>query len=232
MEFNGFARQILNWYHSEKRDLPWRKTQNAYEIWLSEIILQQTRVSQGLPYFEKFREEFEDVFALARADEDKVLRLWQGLGYYSRARNLHRCAKIIVNEYNGFFPDTYESLLSLHGIGPYTAEAIASIAFKRKEAVVDGNVIRVISRFIGITGNVAETSTLKEINSIARKLVSQDYPGEYNQAIMDLGAMVCTPTNAKCDICPVNSNCYALKNKMQARLPLKIKKLKRRKRKG
>lgn len=213
-----------------KRDLPWRKSKNPYFIWLSEIILQQTRVAQGTSYYEKFIDEFEDIFALARADEKHILKLWQGLGYYSRARNLHFTAQAIVEKYQGIFPDSYEELIKLKGIGDYTASAIASIAFKRPNAVVDGNVYRVLSRIFGISSPINESTGIKEFKILAQQLLNFEDPGTHNQALMEFGALVCLPKNPKCDICTFSNSCIALQTKSIENLPVKIKKLKVRKR--
>lgn len=226
MEAKLFANQIIKWYEYHKRDLPWRHTKDPYRIWLSEIILQQTRVAQGLPYYEKFVMTYPTVFDLAKASETEVLRLWQGLGYYSRARNLHACAKMVVEDYGGNFPDTYEELLKLKGIGVYTAAAIASFAFDRPSAVVDGNVYRVLSRVFGIKDDIASTRGPKVFQRKANELIPQDRPADFNQAMMEFGAMQCSPATPACGLCPVSLECYAYNNNQQLKLPVKTKKVK------
>jgi A/G-specific adenine glycosylase len=221
-----FVHTLLEWYPHNKRDLPWRNTNNPYIIWLSEIILQQTRVAQGLPYFEKFLENFPNVEDLANATEDTVMRLWQGLGYYSRARNLHYCAKEIRDIHSGVFPDNYQSLLQLKGVGSYTAAAIASFAFDEPVAVVDGNVFRVLARYFGIATDIAGNSGKKEFETLANNLIPRDRPGEFNQAIMEFGALQCVPKNPVCIQCPMKSACFSFKNDLVHSLPVKIKKLK------
>ncbi|OCK43622.1 A/G-specific adenine glycosylase [Tenacibaculum soleae] len=221
---------LLNWYLKNKRDLPWRKIKDPYMVWLSEIMLQQTRVAQGLPYFMTFTSEFKTVFDLAKAEESKVLKLWQGLGYYSRARNLHFTAKYIANELNGVFPNNYKELLKLKGIGDYTASAIASICFNEPVAVVDGNVYRVLARYFGIKTPINSTKGIKEFKELAQNLIDVSQPGAYNQAIMDFGAMQCKPQNPLCDTCPFSESCVALAKKLVKELPVKDKKLKIKKR--
>ena len=229
-EKSNFSNTLIMWYLNNQRDLPWRKSSNPFYIWLSEIILQQTRVAQGTSYYEKFVEEFSDIFALAEADETHILKLWQGLGYYSRARNLHSTAKTISNNYNGQFPETYEELIKLKGIGDYTASAIASIAFNKPHAVVDGNVYRVLSRIFGIKTAINERDGIKEFKVLAGELLDQSDPGTHNQALMEFGALVCLPKNPKCDTCVFNGSCHAMHHKTIDQLPVKIKKLKVRKR--
>lgn len=226
MEAKLFANQIIKWYQYHKRDLPWRNTKNPYKIWLSEIILQQTRVAQGLPYYKKFVTTYPGVFELATASEVEVLRLWQGLGYYSRARNLHACAKMIVAEYGGEFPNTYEELLQLKGVGKYTAAAIASFAFDKPHAVVDGNVYRVLSRVFGMHEDIASSGGAKAFERKANELILGDTPADYNQAIMEFGAMQCSPAAPACGLCPLSLECYAFNHNAQQRLPVKSKKIK------
>ncbi len=221
-----FSKTLINWYIDNKRDLPWRETKNPYLIWLSEIILQQTRVAQGLPYFEAFRATFPTVFDLANAQEDDILRLWQGLGYYSRARNMHATAKKIAFELDGQFPTNYHDLLSLKGVGEYTAAAIASIAFKEVVPVVDGNVFRVLSRIYGITSDISKSGTKKEFQSFAQNLISYDQPDIFNQAIMDFGAMQCTPKKTNCSACIFINKCIAYQTNQVDKLPYKSKKVK------
>lgn len=225
-----FNAQILDWYGRNKRDLPWRQSRNPYHIWLSEIILQQTRVNQGLPYYMAFINTYPTVHDLAKADEREVLRVWQGLGYYSRARNLHKCAKIISENHGGIFPKTFDELLKLPGIGSYTAAAIASIAFGQRVAVVDGNVYRVLSRIFGIDDDISSGKGQKIFQQKANELISDTQPDEFNQAIMEFGALQCVPKNPDCDNCPFSNDCFAKENDLQSQLPVKIKKVKVRKR--
>ena len=227
MKKTFFANQLLLWYSVHKRDLPWRNHKNPYYIWLSEVLLQQTRVQQGLPYYEKFVEHYPSVEQLAAADEKDILRLWQGLGYYSRARNLHAAAKYIVNELQGTIPDTYAGLMKLKGVGNYTAAAIASFAFNENVAVLDGNVYRVLARVFGIHTDIASGTGGKEFAALAKKLLPQENSSEYNQAIMEFGALHCTPAQPKCPICPLQAECLSYKNNWQQILPVKINKLKK-----
>jgi A/G-specific adenine glycosylase len=221
-----FQELITLWYHQNKRDLPWRTTKSAYVIWLSEIILQQTRVEQGLPYFHKFLQHYPSVSDLAAADEQEILNDWQGLGYYSRARNLHKTAKEVVEIYKGEFPETYTELLKLTGIGPYTAAAIASFAFDEAKAVVDGNVYRVLSRVFDIEEAIDSTQGKKTFELLANELIDKKEPAIYNQAIMEFGALQCIPVNPNCDVCPLQFQCLAFKNKTIAQRPVKAKKTK------
>jgi A/G-specific adenine glycosylase len=221
-----FSKKIIYWYEHNKRELPWRNTQDAYLIWLSEIILQQTRVDQGMSYYLKFAKEFPTIKHLAKADNEKVMKLWQGLGYYSRARNLHITAKTIVQEYKGIFPKEYSQILSLKGIGEYTAAAIASFAYNKAHAVVDGNVYRVLSRVFGISTPIDSTIGKKEFNQLASELLDKKRPATYNQAIMEFGAMQCKPVNPNCADCPLNTMCLAYSKKMIDELPVKSKKTK------
>nr|WKN38202.1 A/G-specific adenine glycosylase [Tunicatimonas sp. TK19036] len=226
MEKQFFSEEIIQWYYKHQRDLPWRNTTDPYQIWLSEIILQQTRVAQGLPYYHRFIEAFPTVYDLAQASEQEVLRLWQGLGYYSRARNLHACAKTIVTEHGGKFPEHYKELVRLKGVGVYTAAAIASFAFNETVPVVDGNVYRVLSRVFGIKDDILSTTGQKNFRKLAEKLVPVGKANVYNQAIMEFGALQCTPANPACLLCPVASMCYAYQHGKQRELPVKIKKTK------
>ncbi|CAM3498533.1 Adenine DNA glycosylase [Flavobacterium longum] len=219
-----FAKLLITWYLNNKRDLPWRDTTDPYLIWLSEIMLQQTRVAQGLPYFLTFSEHFPTVSDLARADEQQVLRLWQGLGYYSRARNLHQTAKYIAFELAGKFPENYHDLLKLKGVGDYTAAAIASFAYGEAVPVVDGNVFRVLSRYFGIESDIAQQATKKEFTALAAELMPPDSAALFNQAIMEFGALQCTPKNPDCDTCPLNDGCLAVKYNKVSQLPVKSKK--------
>ena len=226
MTNQDFANQLIKWYQHHKRELPWRETRDPYKIWLSEIILQQTRVNQGLPYYLKFVEQYPSVFDLAKAKEDEVLRLWQGLGYYSRARNLHSCAKMVVDKYSGVFPNTYNELLKLKGVGSYTAAAIASFAFDEPNAVVDGNVYRVLSRVFGIYDDIASNQGVKAFAELANQLIDTEHPADYNQAIMEFGALQCSPKTPTCGLCPISEQCHAHNHNTQLKLPVKSKKVK------
>ncbi|WP_432672630.1 A/G-specific adenine glycosylase [Flavobacterium sp. SM2513] len=221
-----FYKQLIKWYLQNKRDLPWRETQNPYLIWLSEIMLQQTRVAQGLPYYEAFTDAFPTVFDLANASEEQVLKLWQGLGYYSRARNLHHTAKYVANSLDGNFPTTYKELLALKGVGDYTAAAIASFSFYEAVPVVDGNVFRVLSRVFQVETDISNASAKKEFQELAFELMPKNNPALFNQAIMEFGALQCVPKNPKCEICVFNTKCLALKNGKVTALPVKTKKTK------
>jgi A/G-specific adenine glycosylase len=214
-----FTRTILNWYAENGRDLPWRRTRDPYAVWLSEIILQQTRVAQGRAYWERFLERFPTVEALAAAPEDEVMRLWQGLGYYSRARNLHAAAKQIVAL--GGFPDTLEGIRALKGVGDYTAAAVGSIAFGLPAAVVDGNVYRVLARYFGIATPVGTTAAKKEFTALAGRLLPADDPAAFNQGMMDFGATCCTPVNPACLTCPLQPSCQAFRSDRVGLLPCK-----------
>ena len=214
-----FTETILDWYAVNGRDLPWRRTRDPYAVWLSEIILQQTRVVQGWAYWEKFMEHFPTVDALAAAPEDEVLRLWQGLGYYSRARNLHAAARQIAAL--GRFPDTLEGIRALKGVGDYTAAAIGSIAFGLPAAVVDGNVYRVLARYFGIATPVGTTAAKKEFSALAGRLLPADSPAAFNQGMMDFGATCCTPVNPACLTCPLQPSCQAFKTGRVELLPVK-----------
>lgn len=225
-ENQAFSTHIISWYRANPRELPWRGIDDPYKIWLSEIILQQTRVAQGLPYYYAFSETYPSVKDLALAPESEVLRLWQGLGYYSRARNLHSCAKYIWNELEGKFPDNYKELLLLKGVGSYTASAIASFAFGEAKAVVDGNVFRVLARYFGIETDIATGKAKKQFESLADQLIPQSNPGEFNQAIMDFGSRLCVPKNPDCEQCPLKSTCFAFQKGMVKDLPVKINKTK------
>jgi len=221
-----FSNRLIQWYLQNKRDLPWRTTQNPYEIWLSEIILQQTRVAQGLPYFEAFINAFPTVYDLANASEEQVLKLWQGLGYYSRARNLHQTAQLIVSSYKGVFPTTYDGLLQLKGVGPYTAAAIASFSFGEVVPVVDGNVFRVLSRYFGVETDISSHAAKKEFTQLAQELIDVNQPALFNQAMMEFGSLQCVPANPNCDQCVFNDSCVALQKKKVQLLPIKLKKTK------
>ncbi|MEN8765547.1 MAG: A/G-specific adenine glycosylase [Wenyingzhuangia sp.] len=220
-----FYKVLEAWYLKNKRDLPWRKSSDPYFVWLSEIILQQTRIQQGLNYYKVFTEHYPTVQKLAEASEDQVLKDWQGLGYYSRARNLHFSAKYICEELQGVFPNNYKSLLKLKGVGDYTASAIASICFNERAAVVDGNVYRVLSRYFNIDIPINTPKGVNYFKTLAQELITNANPREYNQALMDFGAMICKPKSPKCEVCPLTESCLAkAENRIDA-LPVKEKKL-------
>ncbi|MGB0390656.1 MAG: A/G-specific adenine glycosylase [Salibacteraceae bacterium] len=223
MEFNKI---LLQWYDKNKRDLPWRTTDNPYVIWIAEVVFQQTRIEQGTPYFLSFINKFPTVFDLAKAKEEDVLNKWQGLGYYSRARNLQFSAKYIVDELNGEMPSTYKSLLGLKGVGPYIAAEVASVCFNEVVAAVDGNVQRVLSRCFGVKEAVNSTKGSKIVNELANSLISKQRPGDFNQALMDMGSSICTPKKPKCEECIFVETCWANRNGFQLKLPKKDKKVK------
>lgn len=225
-----FSNLLIQWYLQNKRDLPWRNTTDPYPIWLSEIMLQQTRVAQGMPYFLSFTTAFPTVFDLAKANEEQVLKLWQGLGYYSRARNLHKTAQYIAQELSGIFPSNYNDLLKLKGVGEYTAAAIASFSYNEAVPVVDGNVFRVLSRYFDLDTDIAQASAKKEFASLAFELMPKNNPATFNQAIMEFGALQCVPKSPNCGICVFNKSCAALQKNKVDQLPVKSKKLKVRKR--
>ncbi len=214
---------IVDWYKLHKRDLPWRNTNNPYFIWLSEIILQQTRVEQGLPYFERFISNYPTVFDLALASENEVLTIWQGLGYYSRARNLHFTAKKIVQEYEGVFPNTFDKLLKLKGVGSYTAAAIASFCFNEPVAVLDGNVYRVLSRLFDVDLAINIPRNKREFEIIANDFLDKKNPALFNQAIMEFGALQCKPVSPSCESCPLRVNCFSFANNTVQNRPVKLK---------
>lgn len=221
-----FSQKLIRWYHRHHRDLPWRRTTDPYKIWLSEIILQQTRVVQGTPYYLRFVEKYPTVRDLARANEPDVLRLWQGLGYYSRARNLHHTARQVVTEFGGEFPNSYSELLKLKGVGEYTAAAIASFAFNEAVPAVDGNVYRVLARIFGIKTDITHSSAKREFTAAARRLIPFDDPATFNQAMIEFGAIQCQPIAPDCLLCPFNDSCYAFEHGAQSLLPVKSKKAK------
>jgi A/G-specific adenine glycosylase len=226
----NFQRELINWYNYNKRDLPWRDTTDAYVIWLSEIILQQTRVEQGLPYFTKFLANFPTVKSFAEASENQVLKLWQGLGYYSRGRNMLFTAKQVIDNYDGIFPVEYEKLIKLKGIGEYTAAAISSFSNNEAKAVLDGNVFRVLSRYFGVEEPINSTKGKKTFTELAQSLIIKQHPALYNQAIMEFGALQCKPKSPACNICPLKINCFAYVNRKVDVLPIKLKKVKIRER--
>lgn len=222
----SFGEQVINWYDKNKRDLPWRKTNDPYKIWLSEVLLQQTRVDQGMGYYIRFIETFPSIIDLANAKEEDVLNLWQGLGYYSRARNLHYAAQQVMNQFSGVFPNHYKSILSLKGVGDYTASAIASISFGEEVAVVDGNVYRVLSRYLMIDTPIDTSKGNKEFKSIATEFISGNDPSRFNQGMMELGATVCSPKKPNCIECPISESCLGFSSGRMLEFPVKSKKLK------
>lgn len=222
----SFSQEILAWYSIYKRSLPWRETKDPYKIWLSEIILQQTKVVQGTPYYFSFVNTFPTVFHLANAPEEHVLKLWQGLGYYSRARNLHSAAKQVVSLYNGVFPKDYSSLLTLKGVGDYTASAIAAICYNAPEAVLDGNVYRVLARHFGIEVPINTSFGAKTFKALAIEQLPLQHFGDYNQGIMEFGALQCVPKSPNCSGCPLQQSCVAYATKRVSMLPLKLPKAK------
>ncbi|MCQ6960335.1 A/G-specific adenine glycosylase [Mucilaginibacter aquariorum] len=225
-----FSAELISWYDDNKRDLPWRNTTDAYIIWLSEIILQQTRVEQGMPYFYRFLEKYPTVTAFAAAHEDEILRLWQGLGYYSRGRNMLKTAQLVQEKYNGVFPTRYDELIKLKGIGEYTAAAISSFAANEVRAVVDGNVYRVLARYFGVDEPINSPKGKKMFQKIADDVLDKARPAMHNQAVMEFGAMLCKPKNPACGICPVRLDCTAFKTNATTYLPVKTNKVKVRER--
>lgn len=226
----NFTTKLIDWYNIHKRDLPWRNTKEPYNVWLSEIILQQTRVVQGLPYYEKISQKYPSIFELASSSQEEFLTYWQGLGYYSRARNLHQTAKEIAFKHNGIFPKTYKELLKLKGVGVYTASAIASFCYQENVAVVDGNVYRVLSRYLGIDTPINSSQGILIFNQKAQELLDRENPDTYNQAIMEFGALQCTPKKPNCMFCPLQENCVAFATNNIENLPIKLKKVKIKKR--
>jgi len=220
-----FKETIVKWYLENRRDLPWRNTDNPYYIWISEVILQQTRVVQGLSYYHHFIETFPTVKDLAEANIDKVMKVWQGLGYYSRARNLHCAAQQILSDYNGNLPSTYKELLKIKGLGPYSAGAIASFAFKESVPAIDGNVYRVLSRVYGIFASPETSAGKKEFYDLTMELIDLKMPDIFNQALLDFGALQCIPRSPECLACPFSNICYAFRNNMVSQLPVKGKKI-------
>lgn len=225
----GCAEHLLSWYDANQRTLPWRGKQNPYAVWVSEIMLQQTRVNAVIPYYERWMRELPDVAALAAVDEERLMKLWQGLGYYSRARNLKKAAQKIMTEYGGQFPDTYETLLTLPGVGEYTAAAIASIAFGRCVSAVDGNLLRIAARVENIRENILDSAVKKKIRALLDRAISKERPGAFNQALMDLGATVCLPNGRPlCEACPLADRCRARAQGVAQELPIRAKKADRR----
>ncbi|WP_318505528.1 A/G-specific adenine glycosylase [Bacillus sp. T3] len=223
-----FQFDLINWFKKEQRQLPWRENQDPYRVWVSEIMLQQTRVDTVIPYFNRFIEQFPTIQALAEADEEKVLKAWEGLGYYSRVRNLHSAVKEVHQQYGGTVPNSPKDISSLKGVGPYTAGAILSIAYGVPEPAVDGNVMRVLSRILLIREDIAKPSVRKIFEAAVRSIISHDNPSYFNQALMELGALICTPTSPSCLLCPVREHCQAFAEGVQTELPIKTKKKKQR----
>lgn len=225
----SFQEEILEWYHTNKRDLPWRNDQDPYKIWVSEIMLQQTKVDTVIPYFQQFITKYPTLNDLAKADQQDVLKTWEGLGYYSRARNLQNAVREVIADYNGIVPANPKDLGSLKGVGPYTKGAILSIAFNRPEPAVDGNVMRVLSRVLKIEEDIAQPKVKKKFESYTKELISTDDPSSFNQGIMELGALVCTPKSPMCMLCPVQEQCRAFAEGIQQELPIKSKAKKQKK---
>ncbi|MDG5786241.1 A/G-specific adenine glycosylase [Evansella sp. AB-P1] len=221
---SGFQQDLIEWYRENKRDLPWRKKKDPYKIWVSEIMLQQTKVDTVIPYFERFIEKFPTIEALADAEEETVLKAWEGLGYYSRARNLHQAVKEVKESYGGKVPDQPSDVQKLRGVGPYTAGAILSIAYDKPAPAVDGNVMRVLSRLLLIEDDISKVTTRKKFEKIVTEIISKEYPSDFNQAMMELGALICTPRKPSCLLCPVRTHCRAQHAGVQEQLPIKAKK--------
>lgn len=222
-DVSAFQYQLLDWFERNLRDLPWRRVRDPYKIWVSEIMLQQTRVDTVIPYYERFMDKFPTLEDLSEAKEEDVLKMWEGLGYYSRARNLHAGVKEVQATYGGRVPDDPEEIRRIKGIGPYTAGAILSIAYGVPEPAVDGNVMRVLSRLLFIQENIQKVKTRKRFEEIIREIIAKENPSYFNQALMELGALICTPRSPKCEICPVFSHCLAMKLEVQEQLPIKGK---------
>ncbi|SJZ60435.1 A/G-specific DNA-adenine glycosylase [Pilibacter termitis] len=225
-EISTFQQDFLSWYFKNKRNLPWRENTEAYRVWISEIMLQQTRVETVIDYFYRFMEKYPNISDLANANEEELLKIWEGLGYYSRARNLKIAATQIMEEFNGIFPSTPHEISTLKGIGPYTTGAIASISFGLPEPAIDGNVQRVTSRLFEIEHDISKTSSRKIFDLCMRKIISHEYAGDFNQALMDLGSRICTPTSPKCEECPIQNYCLSYQKDTQLNFPVKTKKLK------
>lgn len=220
---NFFSENLLQWYNLHRRDLPWRNTSDPYKIWLSEVMLQQTRVDTVIPYYHRFLESFPTIKELAVAEQQKVLKCWEGLGYYSRGRNLHQSAKSVVKNYDGVIPADYVQFIALKGVGPYTAAAVLSIAFGKKYAVVDGNVIRVVTRYLGIEDDIRSSQVKNAVQDFVDGTIPSDHPGDFNQSIMELGAMVCKPVAPDCDKCPLSTQCVAYNSAKTDIIPYKSK---------
>lgn len=221
-----FEKNIITWYEENKRDLPWRKTKDPYRIWVSEVMLQQTKVDTVIPYYERFLVAFPTVYALAEAEEQTVLKMWEGLGYYSRARNLHTAAKQVVNYFGGIVPNDPENIATLKGVGPYTRGAVLSIAYGIAIPAVDGNVMRVMSRILGIHDNISEAKTKKLFEEIMSHVISDSNPSSFNQGLMEIGALICTPRNPSCLHCPVREQCTAFEKGLVDQLPVRGKQAK------
>ncbi len=221
---NEFQKDLIEWFEKEQRDLPWRQDQDPYKVWVSEIMLQQTRVDTVIPYFENFVSKFPTIEVLAKAEEEKVLKAWEGLGYYSRVRNLHAAVKEVAQTYEGKVPNTVEKISSLKGVGPYTTGAILSIAYGIPEPAVDGNVMRVLSRILSVWDDIAKPKTRQLFEDIVREIISKENPSAFNQALMELGALICVPGNPACLLCPVREHCKAFAEGVQKELPVKSKK--------
>ncbi|OIJ14008.1 A/G-specific adenine glycosylase [Anaerobacillus arseniciselenatis] len=222
----NFQKDLITWFKANQRDLPWREDQDPYKVWVSEIMLQQTRVDTVIPFFNNFMGKFPTIQALARADEGDVLKAWEGLGYYSRARNLQTAVREVKETYNGIVPNTKAEISKLKGVGPYTSGAILSIAYGIPEPAVDGNVMRVISRIFAKYDDIGKDKTRKNIEKMITSLISHEDPSSFNQGLMELGALICTPTSPSCTVCPVQSHCEAFKLGVQSELPVKVKKTK------
>lgn len=220
---SSFRDQLIKWYEENKRDLPWRENQDPYKVWISEIMLQQTQVITVIPYFKRFISKYPTIYDLAYAETEEVLKEWEGLGYYSRARNLQHAVREVVADYNGKVPENKKELGALKGIGPYTRGAILSIAFNQAEPAVDGNVMRVLSRVLKIEDNISEARVRKQFEEIVRRIISHEDPSSFNQGIMELGALICTPKSPKCTVCPVSEHCRAYAEGIQTELPIKTK---------
>ncbi|PLR76019.1 A/G-specific adenine glycosylase [Bacillus sp. V3-13] len=223
LDVSSFQNDLISWFTREQRTLPWRQDTDPYKVWVSEIMLQQTRVDTVIPYFNRFIRQFPSIDALAEADEERVLKAWEGLGYYSRVRNLHAAVKEVKEKYGGRVPDTAEAISKLKGVGPYTSGAILSIAYGVPEPAVDGNVMRVLSRVLTIRDDIAKPSTRKIFEEAVRRLISHENPSYFNQALMELGAIVCTPASPSCLLCPVRDHCQAFHEGVQTDLPVKTK---------
>lgn len=226
-ELAEFQEEFLHWYDDSGRHyLPWRQVRTPYGTWVSEIMLQQTQVATVIPYYLNFMEQFPTIKSLSQADEEALLKAWEGLGYYSRVRNLQKGAQEVEEQFFGNLPQNYEELLKIKGIGPYTAGAISSMAFNEKVAAIDGNCLRVFSRLLGDFADISLSKTQKEMKTTVEKLMPNNRPGDFNQAVMDLGSLVCTPKNPQCDFCPLKKYCVAKKENLQEQLPVKLKKVK------
>ncbi|WP_307258004.1 A/G-specific adenine glycosylase [Oikeobacillus pervagus] len=226
LQIESFQQDLVGWYEKEKRDLPWRKSKDPYKIWVSEVMLQQTRVDTVIPYYERFMEKYPTIDTFAKAEDEEVLKIWEGLGYYSRVRNLHSAVKEVKERYGSKVPDTLQTISTLKGVGPYTAGAVLSIAYNQPEPAVDGNVMRVISRILSIWDDIAKPSSRKIFEEAVRKLIYEQDPSSFNQALMELGALICTPTSPSCLLCPVRDHCCAFQEGVQTELPVKTRKKK------